>query len=519
MAEFQKVFSPQIKALYLRLSTVQKIAMVSVMVALVLLFFIVISLVNGPKMGILFTNLSPRDASEITEKLRENNIQYQLEDTGLTILAPQSKIYALRLSLVVDGMPQSSIVGYELFDPASLDVSNSREELNDRRVLEGELARTIAQFNEVDGVRVNIVIPDKQHSKEDQKEVTASVLLKLKENIVPKRDVIRGIEHLIASSVEGLETANVKVLDSRGVRLSDNHTSESLFRLKSSQYELQANVESYLAQKATTLLEGVVGCGNAIVQVSVELNFRRVGRTLLNYYPDKTVIGSEESAQERSSVGRSRPRSKHANTITNHEVSKTGAYVTEGVRTIQRLSVAVVINGMPKETEEGSEPTLGSIPRSQQEMDQLTEVVKKAVGFNTKRGDEISVVTMPIWKEINGDWFGHGQSSFADYNDVPKTILLVAAMIAGTFLLKSLLDTLFQNVVPATFTEGLGMAKTISGAKPGNQSLPTSDELSSEELSQDVLVQAETNERIKTYFKEKPGESALLLKAWLSNEE
>ncbi|HEX9656912.1 MAG TPA: flagellar basal-body MS-ring/collar protein FliF, partial [Bacteroidota bacterium] len=270
MAEFQKVFSPQIKALYLRLSTVQKIAMVSVMVALVVLFFIVISLVNGPKMGILFTNLSPRDASEITEKLRENNIQYQLEDTGLTILAPQSKIYALRLSLVVDRMPRSSIVGYELFEPASLDVSNSREELNHRRVLEGELARTIAQFNEVDGVRVNIVIPDKQHSKEDQKEVTASVLLKLKENIVPKRDVIRGIEHLIASSVEGLETANVKVLDSRGVRLSDNHTSESLFRLKSSQYELQANVESYLAQKATTLLEGVVGCGNAIVQVSVE---------------------------------------------------------------------------------------------------------------------------------------------------------------------------------------------------------------------------------------------------------
>ncbi|MCX6138823.1 MAG: flagellar basal-body MS-ring/collar protein FliF [Ignavibacteriales bacterium] len=259
--------SGQLASFFERLSLKQKLVLAGVTIGAVAGIIAMVTVVNRPAYGTLFGNLAAEDASKIVEKLKEKSVPYTLDDGGKTVLVPKQQIYELRLSLAAEGIPHSSVIGYEIFDRTNLGVSDFVQKINYRRALEGELARTILQLEEVEGARVHIVVPEKALFKEDEKQTTASVVLKLKSGKPLKRETIQGIGHLIASSVEGLETNNVTIVDSRGVLLSDNSQTNSLSALSSTQYELQQKVESYLTKKAQSILEGAVGNGNALVQV------------------------------------------------------------------------------------------------------------------------------------------------------------------------------------------------------------------------------------------------------------
>ncbi|HOV98546.1 MAG TPA: flagellar basal-body MS-ring/collar protein FliF [Bacteroidota bacterium] len=512
----------QISRFFKKLTTSQKILFGAVIAGALIGIIVLVGVLNRPTFGVLYSNLGTEDAGKIVQVLKERKVPYQLEDDGKVIKVPASQIYDLRLSLASEGLPHSSVIGYEIFDRTNLGVSDFVQKINYRRALEGELARTILQLEEVEGARVHIAVPEKALFKEDEKPVTASVVLKLKSAKPLKQDIVQGIAHLVSSSVEGLDANNVRILDSRGVLLSENTKQNSLGALTSTQYELQQKVESYLSSKVQSLLERTVGMGNALVQVNADLDFRQIQRTMEEYDPDKTAIRSEQISEEKTPVSDTMPPATRSNTVTNYEVNKTVENIVESVGAINRLTVAAVVNGIEKKEDVNGEAKTEYIPRPQQDMEQLTELVKRAVGFSSERGDEVSVVNMQFGNGIHDDEFVYKQTPWTEWSDIIQKIFLIAAMIGAVLVLRSLLGRMKQKGTGEEETgEVFAQKASITQAagklqhKKASISLPSPED----EISEEALMREEKRKRVASYMKDKPDEAARLLKVWLSEEE
>jgi len=504
----------QLTGLMARLTSGQKMMIAFVTLAAIAGIIVLVILVNAPTYNTLFNNLSPEDASKIVAKLKEKSIPYQLEDGGKSILVPKQKVYEMRLALAGEGLPQSSVIGYEIFDRTNLGISDFVQKVNYRRALEGELARSILTIEEVEAARVHLVVPEKALFKEDEKPSTASVVLKLKSSRPLKAEFVQGIAHLVSSSVEGLESGNVTIVDSRGQLLSDVHKPNSVAALTSTQYEMQQRVEGYLGQKAQMLLESVVGTGNALVQVNAELDFRQVERTLEQYDPDKTAVRSEQISEEKSSSGDSLPPSTRSNTVTNYEINKTVEHIVENLGNIKRLTVAALVNGVPATVTRDGQKVTEIQPRPEPEMRQLTDLVRKAVGFNPVRNDEVSVTNLTFGTHLPEQEFMYRSSPLADWTEYKEQIFLGIAMLGTLVVLWSLLRRFRSRIELPVLETDIPTLSAQLEAKRAVIELPNPEE----EISTDALLRNERRKRISEYIREKPGESARLLKVWLTEE-
>jgi len=517
MADNPSGAQQQIVNVLRRTTLAQKILLGGVTVAVIAAIVGMVTLVNRPTYATLFNNLSAQDAAKIVDKLKEKAVPYRIDDGGKTVQVPKEQVYELRLSMASDGLPQSSVIGYEIFDRTNLGVSDFVQKVNYRRALEGELARTILQIDEVEAVRVHLAIPEKALFKEDEKPATASVVLKLKSSRPLRRESVQGIAHLVSSSVEGLDAADVSIVDSRGVLISDNAKGNTAAAMTSSQYELQQQVETYLARKAQSLLESVVGNGNAVVQVSADLDFRQVERTLEQYDPENTAVRSEQISEEKSSTGDSAPPSTRSNTVTNYEVNKTVEHIVENLGNIRRLTVAALVNGVPKTVEKDGQKTTETAPRPKEEMDKMTDLVRQAVGFNPQRNDEITVTNLSFGTPIQEQDFVYRQSPpLSDYNDIIEKVFLVGAMAGGVILIRSLLGRLRVSVGRGgePYAEATASATAELRRRQEAIRLPAPEE----EISQEAMIRAEKRRRITEYIQDKPGETSRLMKVWLAEE-
>ncbi|HTY39065.1 MAG TPA: flagellar basal-body MS-ring/collar protein FliF [Bacteroidota bacterium] len=515
MAENRTLVVDQASRLFKTLTGTQKALIAVVAVAVTIGIIALVNVVNRPTYGMLFSNLAEQDASKIVDKLKEKSVPYTLEDGGKTIMVPRQQLYELRLALASEGLPHSSTIGYEIFDRTNLGVSDFAQKINYRRALEGEISRTILQLDEVEGVRVHIVTPEKALFREDEKPPTASVVLKLKSGKPLAHGVAQGIAHLIASSVEGMDASNVTIVDSHGTMLSDNTKSNSLAGMTSTQYEMQQKVEAYLAQKAQTLLEGALGMGNSMVQINAELDFRQVEKTLEEYDPDKTAVRSEQTSEEKSVVRDSLPPSTRSNTVTNYEVNKSVERIVENVGNIKRLSVAAIINQKQHVVEKDGAKTVEHTPRPQEEMDRLTELVKKAVGFSAQRNDEVSVVNLQFDQNTD-EGFLTKDSPFANWYDIGEKVLIILAMGGAVVVIRSLLNRMrnpFEGSRSSLGDPAIGTLSAGSTIAPREPIYVPSPE---EEISQDALLRAERRNRIGEYIKKSPDEASRLLKVWLT---
>jgi len=497
-----------------RLTVGQKMILGITAVGVVGAIIALVTLVNTPSYSVLFNNLSPEDASKIVTKLKEKSVPYTLEDGGKTVLVPKQNVYDLRLALAGEGLPQTSVIGYEIFDRTNLGISDFVQKVNYRRALEGELARTILTLEEVEAARVHLVVPEKSLFKEDEKPATASVVLKLKSGKPLKDAEVQGIAHLISSSVEGLESGNVTIVDSKGQLLSDMHKSNSLAAMTSTQYEMQQKVESYLSQKAQQLLESVVGPGNSLVQVNADLDFRQVERTLEQYDPERTAIRSEQTSEEKTATGDSASPSTRASTTTNYEINKTVEHIVENQGTVKRLTVAALVNGIPRTTTKDGEKVTEMIPRSPQEMDQLTDLVRKAVGFTALRNDEVSVTNLTFGTHVEEQDFVYKPTPFSDWTQHKEEFFLVLAMIGAVFVLRSLLNRLRTRIDLPTVENDIPNLPGQLAPKRAPIHLPSPED----EISTEALLRNERRKRVVEYVRQKPVESSRLLKVWLAEE-
>jgi len=363
---------------------------------------IVVGWLNNVNYSRLYSNLEESEAGEVTTYLNENKIPYQLKDNGTTIEVPTDEVYKVRISLAAEGLPRAANIGYSIFDQNSLGMTDFLQNLNFRRALEGELTRTIMQLNEVQAARVHIVMPKERLFKDDQKVATASVLLKLSGSGGLSKHQINGITHLVAASVEGLRPQNISIIDYDGNLLSSAMEPDAAAGLSSSQLEVRKEVEKYLEDKSQSMLNGVLGMGKSIVRVTADLNFQQLERTSETYDPNAPSVRSEEHTKTTASlteksedVNESGEDNNSETTITNYELNKTIEHMINEIGSIDRLSIAVMVDGNYNEVvNDAGETERIYQPRSQEELDRLASIVKNAVGFDQQRNDQIEMVNL-----------------------------------------------------------------------------------------------------------------------------
>lgn len=413
---------------------------------LLILFILVISVVgfgslifwnSEPDYQVLFSNLSPEDGGEMVSKLKERKIPFQLTQGGTTLLVPRNQVYDLRLSLAVEGLPKGGGVGFEVFDRTNLGITDFVQKLNYQRALQGELGRTIKQIKEIEQVRVHVVTPKESLFIEEQKKPTASVFLKTRSSATLSPSQVEGIVHLVASAVEGLEPGNITVVDTSGKILSKRNDTTPVGQLSTTQLEYQRNMEENLKKKVQGMLEEVLGPNKAIARVSAEIDFQQIDITEERYDPT-TILRSEQKNTERSSAttgatptgemkaettleGKvAKPKtgvtpppppppplpvstnsSERQHEIRNYEISRINKHIKNQVGQVKRLSAAIIVDGNYKEgTDAKGNREKQHMPRSSEEMKNLENIVKKAIGYSEERGDQVEVTTMPFYGSI-----------------------------------------------------------------------------------------------------------------------
>ncbi|MBU1651009.1 flagellar M-ring protein FliF, partial [bacterium] len=517
-----KTLTEQLKQLFDKLTSTQKITLVTFTVLTVLAIGALMIFVNQPQYTILYSDLSPNDASAVRDQLQDAKITYQLRDGGNTILVPKDQVYDLRLQLAAEGIPGQVGAGYEIFDRTNLGMSDFVQKLNYRRALEGELARTIANIAEVEQARVHVVIPEAALFREDEKETTASVVLKMKSRARLQEGQVKGISVLISSAVEGLEPENVTILDSYGNLLSSSHNPDQMVGLTSTQMELQHNIEAHLAYKAQTMLDRVLGPGRSIVRLSTELDFQSIERTREIYDPESAVVRSEERTETEMTGGDS-PQTREENSLSNYEINKTVEHLVDTGGSIMRMSVAVMVDGHYTPAEDG---TMTYSPRTNEEMNSLTNMVRGALGVREDRGDELQITNIAFDKET----FVEADASLAgmDYQELilalaPKIILgfvlLMLLMMIRGFLKKNLSSARqsFErqpSLLPQT--AAARHAQLMPGAPTAAQNVkapkePLAPVELDEEVPQDVRKSEAERARIATFANEKPEIATMLL--------
>lgn len=518
-----------------KLSLRQKFVLGGAAALTAVIFVTLILFLNEPNYAPLFTNLSQEDASKVLEGLNSQKIPYQIEDNGQTIKVPQEKLHETRLTLAAKGIPSSGSIGYELFDNSTMGMSEFMQKLNYKRALEGELARTISKQDGIEGARVHIVLPPKAVFKDEEKQPTASVVLKLKNGNTLSKTNAQAIINLVSSAVEGLLPTKITLIDTRGRLLSKEDDESSMASSSAKQYEIKQSIENYIAQKAQTILDNVVGYGNSLIQVNADINFDRVEKTMELYDPESQVVISEQTVKTEN-TGKNYSDStaqSSENSTTNYEISKTIQKVLEGSGNIKRLSVAAVINDVAKEVVVDEKTVVEYSPRSPEQMQKLEEIIKNAVGIVSERNDQFSLVNLSFETKPFEDIQEQSASVFGDSEKWINVVMVVMAIIASMLLLKGLMTKLKnEKIVIGTFGErDLALDSYVGGSIPLEHSssqhqiaVKKKKELMQvgdieDEITDEAIRKKMQHDKIANYVSKNPMDAAKLINAWLHDDE
>jgi flagellar M-ring protein FliF len=385
-------------------------AMVAVTCALIGFFAFVMTRVTAPAMTTLFTELSFEDSSAIIKDLERQAIPFELRNEGATILVPKENVTRLRMKLAEGGLPKGGGVGYEIFDKSdALGATSFVQNINRLRALEGELARTIRAIDRIQTARVHLVLPDRPLFSRDAPEASASIVLRVRGALEPQQ--VRAIRHIVASAVNGLKPQRVSIVDEAGQLLA-NGAQESADG--ASGEERRVAFERRLRDQVESIISSVVGAGRARVQLTADFDYNKVTQTSDRYDPESRVVRSSQTREESSSTsdnkegqvtvnnelpgGRNeangaapKDQSKKTEEVVNYEISRvTKTEIVEAGR-VNRVSVAVLVDGVYEKNDKGESVYKA---RPQEELDRIAALVRSAIGFEQKRGDQVEVVNL-----------------------------------------------------------------------------------------------------------------------------
>lgn len=334
------------------------------------------------------TNIPIETTSTLTDKLDQAGVKYQLERGGADIMVNASDLAKARVALAKGGIPMSGRPGMEIFDQPSWGMTDFTQRINYRRALEGELERTINQMSGIDKAQVHLVLHETDTFGAADKPTEASVVLKLKGEADP--ETVKGIAHLVASSVEGLTSEHVTIVNDAGRLLNEGIEQNTLTGLSSHQLQMQREMEDYLRTKAERIVAQMVGGTNLRVQVSAPMSFDQIERVSATVDPDKQAVSAEQKAEI---VPGAQGGAGQNNTSTTYENTKTTENFVSAPGSIKRLTVAVLVSDRAPDPKVKNAT---ATPRTQAELDQIKELVRSAVGADSVRGDVVSVVSVPF---------------------------------------------------------------------------------------------------------------------------
>lgn len=484
------------------------VAIISIMVFLLVWAF-------QPQYRTLFSNLPMDDAGQIMDILRENNIPYKIANEGEKILVPSKRLYNARLKVAAKELPSDHSTGWELFDESNFGVTDFVQKLNYHRGLEGEITRTILQLDPIEAVRVHLNIPDESLFRENQKETMASVTLKLKKNQKLSVNQVEGIAHLVSSAVEGLDPAKVTIVDSKGIILSARIESDPLMKITSSQYGIQKQVEKNLVDKGQKLLDLRFGQGRSSIQVTAKLDFLQKELTLESFDSENPSIRSEEIISSNSSMSDT-SSSSNENTITNFELDRTLERTVSPQGTIDRLSIAVIVDGQYQivQNPESNSEERRFVPLSKEDLQGVENTIKSAMGFNLDRGDDISVVSVPFQELKLIDRQELKENLLDNIVSYGQRLITFVAIILMLLMVRNFLKKSQEaaNLARAESERQNALPQLGPGFEESDGLVQINFE---DDLPENVKAAKSKNEMIQGFIETNPELAARLVRSWL----
>jgi flagellar M-ring protein FliF len=351
------------------------------------LIFAVAQWAGAPTWVPAFTGVPLESVSSMTDKLDQAAVKYKLERGGADIMVAASDLAKARVALAKGGLPNAGRPGLELFDQPSWGMTDFTQRINYRRALEGELERTIGKMRGIEQAQVHLVLHETDGFAAADKPTEASVVLKLKAETDP--ETVKGIAHLVASSVEGLTSEHVTIVNDAGRLLSEAVEANSPTGLTSRQLTMQRELEDYMRTKAEKIVSQMVGSQNMRVQVSASMSFDHLERTSAAVDPEKQVVAAEQKAEITPGA---QGGAAQNNTSTTYENTKTTESFVAAPGAVKRLTVAVLVADRAPAANSKAAPT----PRTAAELAQIETLVRSALGADSTRGDIVSVVSVPF---------------------------------------------------------------------------------------------------------------------------
>ncbi|CAI1803122.1 Flagellar M-ring protein [Serratia proteamaculans] len=547
-----------LQALWDRLRANPKIPLLIAASAAIAIVVALLLWAKSPDYRVLYSNINDRDGGAIVTQLTQLNIPYRFAENGAALLIPADKVHETRLRLAQLGLPKGGAVGFELLDQEKFGISQFSEQINYQRALEGELSRTIESLGPVQNARVHLALPKPSLFVREQKSPSASVTLTLQAGRALDDGQINAIVYMVSSSVAGLPPGNVTVVDQSGRLLTQ---SDGTGRdLNAAQLKYAGEVENRYQRRIEAILAPMVGNGNVRAQVTAQIDFATREQTDEEYQPNqqpnKAAVRSRQMSQSDQIGGplvggvpgalsnqpsapaaapietakpaagtnadaakpnatatrsaASGPQNTRSDETTNYEVDRTIRHTQQKAGTVQRLSVAVVVNY--RGTDKEGKP----LPMSKEQLAQIESLVRESMGFSSSRGDTLNVVNTPFTdNEITGGELPFWQSqSFIDRLLDAGRYLLV--LLVAWLLWRKLVRPQLQNR-QAVQKAALASANAPM-AKPADSNKQSNEELAQHRKSQQRVSAEVQSQRIRELAEKDPRVVALVIRQWMSNE-
>ncbi len=412
----------QFRDFYKSLSPTKRVSMLTVSVIAGVVFVVIGVMLSGRDYVPLLTNIPTDQVTTIIGRLQSRNVPFQLRDDGKTIAVPSDFLHSTQMDLMSElGSSKLGNIGLELFDKQDFSTNSYAQRINYQRALQGELIRSINTLSAVKQTKVILALPAKKTFLEEGSQPSASVVVEMRAGKSLSPEQIRGIRYLVSSSVEGMDPDRVTVVDDRGKVLS--RSGDSAASASNDMMDLKRKVEEELEGRIDSILSKVVGQAKVIAKVDAMLNHRFVSSVEESVDPEKTAIKSQTSEEESLDGKRLNPAGvpgsranlpgaedagqtgfnqnvKKEIKTTNYDVPKTIKNIKEAAGGLERLSVAVLVDGVMQTTEK-EDGTVESkwVPRSEEEIKKYETLVRNAIGFNAARGDTVKIENIQFTQE------------------------------------------------------------------------------------------------------------------------
>ncbi|WP_456403020.1 flagellar basal-body MS-ring/collar protein FliF [Hydrogenimonas sp.] len=550
-----KDLATQLTRLYERLNRAQKLVIVGTLVAVIgFIVFLVLytSSTRNSDYAVLFDHLSSKDAGLVIQELEKEGVPYRIPKDGV-IEVPREMVYRVRIDVASQGIPKESHVGFELFDVQQFGSTDFDQKVKFLRALEGELSRTIQSLQPIESASVHLALPKESVFISKSTPPSASVVVKTAGEMRLSRKQIRGIKNIVAAAVSNLTPENVKIVNEYGEPLNEEGAEGADGELAKLQIQYKNRYESAYERKIVNILAPFIGSKDRVVaKVTIDFDFSQRNSVEERYDPEN-VVRSEQSLEEKkegpapeqtggvpgavSNIGpvqgiesaSGKQKYQKSTTTTNYEISKTVSNVKGPFASIRRVTAAVVVDGKYAPSEEGG---MAYQPRTPEELEKIASLVKQAIGFDQRRGDEVSVSNFQFEttaRQMEPNAYRSAVSTFYSYVEpiVPVLKYLLLAVVLFLFYKKVIVPFSERMLeIPAQeTTEGEPVLrldeeeheslteKFTEMRKKVEEQLGLTEEFSEDELKYDILL-----EKVKEMAEEKTDEFAALISALIRDE-